>query len=79
MNLEKELTALCVQVEMAKVNTIAEFKTSQPFIDACIVYYGDRFEDCLKQVRSVYPNLDLSKVTMDNPLLTTPAGGDIVS
>ena len=48
MNLEKELTALCVQVEMAKVNTIAEFKTSQPFIVVCIVYYGDKFEDCLK-------------------------------
>ncbi|KAK9999518.1 hypothetical protein SO802_019121 [Lithocarpus litseifolius] len=32
-----------------------------------------------EQVRSVYPNLDLSKVTMDNPLSTTPANGDIAS
>ena len=47
-NLEKELTTLCEQVKMAKVNTIAEFKTSQPFIDACIIYYGDEFEDCQK-------------------------------
>ena len=58
---------------------MAEFKASQPFIDACAVYYGDGFEDCLKQVRSVYPNLDLSKVTMDDPLPTTPTGGNTIS
>jgi len=40
------------------------------------VYYGDRFEDCLKQVGSIYPNLDLSKVTMDDSMPTTPAFGD---
>ena len=42
-------------------------------------YYGDRFEDYLKQVRFVYPNLDLSKVTMDDLLLTTPADGNTVN
>ena len=64
---------------MAKVDTIAEFKASQPFIDAWAVYYGGGFEDCLKQVRSIYPNLDLFKVTMDDPMQTTPAFGDTVS
>lgn len=34
-------------------------------------YYGDGFDDYLKQVRSVYPNLDLSKITLDNVVLTT--------
>ena len=71
--------AICGQVEMAKADAIAEFKASQPFIDACVVYYGDGFEDCLKQVGSVYLNLDLSKVTMDDSMSTTPAFGDIVS
>ena len=52
-NLEAELTAICGQVKTAKVDAITEFKASQPFIDACVVYYGDRFEDCLKQVGSV--------------------------
>jgi len=79
MNLEVELMAICGQVEIARADTITKFKASQPFIDACTVYYGDEFEDFLKQVKSVYPNLDLSKVTMDNPLPTTPAGGNTVS
>ena len=79
MNLKVELTAICGQGEMAQADAITELKASQPFIDACAIYYGDKFEDCLKQVRSVYPNLDLSKVTMDDPLLTTPTRSDTVS
>ena len=75
-NLETKLMVLYEQVETAKVDAIAKFKASRPFIDAFAVYYGDEFEDCLKQVRSVYPNLDLSKVTMENPLPTTFAGDD---
>ena len=78
-NLEVELTTIYGQVEMARADTIIEFKASQPFIDACVIYYGDGFEDYLKQVRSVYPNLDLSKISMDDPLLTTPVGGDTVN
>ena len=78
-NLEKELTALCGQVETAKANVVTEFKASQSFIDACVVYYGDGFKDCLKQVEFVYPHLDLSKVTMDDPLPSTPVGGDTIS
>ena len=77
VTLEKELTALCGQVETARVDVVTKFKTSQPFIDAYAVYYGDRFKDCLKQVKSVYPHLDLSKVTMDDPLPSTPTGDTI--
>ena len=73
------MTAICRQIEMARVDAIAEFKASQPFIDACAVYYGDRFEDCLKHVGAVYPNLNLSKVTMDDLMPITPAFGDTVS
>ena len=51
-----------------------EYRASQTFIDACAEYYGDGFEDCLKQVKSIYPHLDLSKVSMDDPLPSTPAG-----
>ena len=47
-SLEKELTALLKQVETARVNTVTEFKTSQPFIDSCAIYYNNGFEDCLK-------------------------------
>lgn len=58
---------------------MAEFRASQSFIDVCVVYYGDGFEDCLKQVRSAYLDLDLSKVSLNDPLPTTPAGGDTVN
>ena len=75
-NLEKELTTLCGQVEMARDAVVTEFKASQPFIDAGGIYYGDGFEDCLKQVKSVYLDLDLSKVSMDDPLSSTLAGDD---
>ena len=47
-NLEAKLMAICGQVETVKADAITEFKTSLPFIDAYVVYYGDRFEDCLK-------------------------------
>ena len=70
------MTALLEQVEIARANAVIEFKASQPFINSCAVYYGDRFEDCLKQVKSVYLHLDLSKVTMD-PLPSTPTGDTI--
>ena len=66
--IEKKLTAFLGQVETARVDAMKEFKASQPFIYSCAIYYGDEFEDCLKQVKSIYPHLDLSKVTMDDPL-----------
>ena len=64
---KKELTALLGQVETARADAMKEFKASQPFIDSCAVYNGNEFENCLKQVKSIYPHLDLSKVTMDDP------------
>ena len=75
---EKELTTFLGQMEMARADAVKEFKASQPFIDSCSVYYGDGFEDCLKQVKSIYPHLDLSKITMDDPLLSTPANDTIL-
>ena len=36
------------------------------------------FEDCLKQVKSNYPDLDLAKVSMDASLPTTPAGDTVL-
>ena len=75
-NLATELASLREQMERVKVNAMADFKASQPFIDVCVVYYGDWFEEFLKQVGFVYPDLDLSNVSLDNPLPTTPAIGD---
>ena len=77
-NLAMELASLCEQMKKAKADAVAEFKDSQPFIDACGVYYGVGFKHYLKQVRSVYPDLDLSKVTLDDLVPTTSRGGDTV-
>ena len=54
-----------------------KYKASQPFIDFCASYYGEGFEDCLKRVKSFYPHLYFSKVTMDDPLPSTPTGDTI--
>ena len=78
-SLETELTTLREQTEKAKANAVVDFKASQSFIDACVVYYGKGFDDCLKQVGSIYLDLDLSKISMDDPMPMTPAGGDTVS
>ena len=45
----------------------------------CDVYYGDGFDDYLKQAESVYPNLDLSKITIDDIVLQTLGGDDTVN
>ena len=74
---EKELMALLGQVETAKVDAVKEFKDSPAFINSCAEYYGVGFKDCLKQVKSNYPHLDLAKVSMDEPLPTTLAGDAI--
>ena len=75
---ENELATLFGQVEMAKVNAVKEFKDSQAFIDSRAEYYGVGFEDCLKQVKSNYPALDLVKVSMDAPLPTTLASDAVL-
>ena len=65
-------------MEKVKADAVAKFRASQSFINACAIYYSDGFEDYLKQVGSVYPDLDLSNVSFDDPLPTTPMAGDTV-
>lgn len=78
-NLTTELTALREQTEKAKADAFPEFRLSQPFFDACGVYYGNRFDDCLKQVGSVYTDLVLSRITIDDIVLQMPRRDDNVS
>ncbi|KAK9995625.1 hypothetical protein SO802_020311 [Lithocarpus litseifolius] len=78
-DLATELTTLRGQVEKAKADAVEEFKVSQPFFDAYSLYYGIRFNDYLEQVGSVYPDLDLSKINIDDIMPQTPGGDDTVS
>ena len=65
-------------MEKAGADAVKEFKASQSFINSCVEYYVSGFEDCLKQVVSSYPDLDLFGITMDDPMPSTPAGDSIV-
>ena len=78
-NLTMQLAALCEQKDKAKVDVVAEFWVFQPFYDTCDTYYGDRFNDCLKQVGATYLNLDLSQIVIDDTVPLTFGGDDSVS
>ena len=71
--LQEEAMALREKAETAGTDAIQKFKTLQSFIDSCADYYGTGFYDCLKQVASAFPKLDLSGISMDAPELVTPA------
>ena len=64
--LQEEVTGLGEKLQTAGANAIRDFKVSQSFFDSCGEYYGTGFEDCLQQVASAYPELDLSGITMDD-------------
>ena len=64
--LQEEVTDLGQRVQTAGTDAVRDFKALQSFIDSCAVYYGTRFDDCLKQVASAFPELDLSGITMDD-------------
>lgn len=66
VKLQGEVTALEERLQTAGADAIRDFKTSQSFIDSCGQYYGTGFDDCLRQVASAFPDLDLSGITMDD-------------
>ena len=57
---------------------MAGFRTFHPYYDECGKFYGDSFDDCLKQVVSLYPHLDSSQVVIDHTMLSTLGGADAV-
>ena len=71
--LQEEVTALQEKAETVGTDAVQKFKTSQSFIDSYADYYGTGFDDCLKQVGSAFPELDLSGISMDASELVTPA------
>ena len=61
------------KAKTARTDAVQKFKTSQLFIDSCANYYDTGFDDCLKQVASTFPELDLFGISMDAPEPVTPA------
>ena len=78
-NLTIELTAFREKTNKAKADAVAEFPVSQPFFDMCGAYYGDGFDECLKQVEAAYPNLDLSQIMIDDTIPPTLEGEDTIN
>lgn len=66
-------------MKKAKADAMAEFRASQPFFDTCSAYYGDWFDDYLKQVGSVYLDLDLSKIIIDDTVPQTLGRDDFIN
>ena len=64
--LQEEVTGLGERLQTAGADAIKDFKASQSFINSCAGYYGTGFDDCLQQVASAFPELDLSRITMDD-------------
>lgn len=52
----------------AKADTVAEYLVSQPFFNACGIYYGDGFDHFLKQMGTDFPDLDLSQIIVDDTI-----------
>ena len=71
--LQEEVTALREKVKMAGTDAVQKFKTSQSFIDFYADYYGTGFDNCLQQVASTFPELDLYEISMDALEPVTPA------
>ena len=64
--LKEEVTNLGQRVQTAGADAVRDFKATQSFIDSCAEYYGTGFDDCLKQVTSAFPELNLFGITMDD-------------
>ena len=78
------MTILEQRLQTAGADVVRDFKASQSFIDSCAGYYGTGFDDCLKQIASAFPGLDLSRITMDDgedgpsQSAATPEADDVV-
>ena len=69
--------ALRQKVKTVGTDAVQKFKMSQLFIDSCADYYGTEFDNCLKQVASAFPELDLSEISIDAIEPMTPIGNVI--
>ena len=63
---EGEISQLREQVCQAKENKTIEFRNSNDFLTKLSDCYDDKFQECLCQVKALYPNLDVSQVSLDN-------------
>ena len=63
---EGEITTLREQVRHAKADGKAEFRDTDGFLKELSNWYSDGFDECLNQVKALYPDLNVSQVSLDN-------------
>nr|XP_023910087.1 uncharacterized protein LOC112021753 [Quercus suber]XP_023917290.1 uncharacterized protein LOC112028796 [Quercus suber] len=66
-NLKKALVDKDNEVRHAKEEAVREYRDSSEVIAELSVVYNDGFDDALRQVRRLYPDLDLSAVSVSAP------------
>ena len=49
---------------------MTEFHNSDGFLTQLSDCYENSFQECLRQVKALYPNLDVSQVSLDNVVQT---------
>lgn len=65
--LKRELVAKDEEARQARVEAVREYRDSANLIAELSVVYNDGFDDALRQVRKLYPDLDLSSVSVSAP------------
>ena len=63
---EGEIIDLKEQVRRAKADGKAEFRNSDCYLKELSDWYFDGFDECLRQVKAFYLDLNVSQVSLDN-------------
>ena len=63
---EGEISTLREQVCQAKEDGKTEFRNFDGFLTELNDYYDNGFQECLRQVKTLYPDLDVLQVSLDN-------------
>lgn len=66
-----EISKLREQVRQAKEDGKTDFRNSDDFLTELSDCYDDGFQECLRQLKALYPDLDVSQVSLDNVAQTS--------
>ena len=62
---EKEILEAKIQLRQAKENAIREYHDFDTLLKELGGFFADEFDDCFRQVKTSFPNLDLSHISID--------------
>ena len=62
---EKEIFEAKIQLRQAKEDAIREYHDFDILLKELGGFFADEFDDCFRQVKTSFPNLDLSHISID--------------